>query len=148
MWARVLKVRGLVVSVQEDTEMWIKFANLARKCNRVPLAYKTLASVYGQDPERPRDPVRQGPPCRCLPDRSRDADGRGVNVHVRWTKKNQRPQTLIYRFPRVTYTYLKYLWSAGNRRDAFQRLITFTGALGEQEVRELSSACTQKRMGS
>ena len=58
MWQRVLKLRGLVVSVQEDTEMWIKYANLCRKSNRVSLAYKTLASVYGQDPERPRDSVR------------------------------------------------------------------------------------------
>ena len=58
VWQRVLKLRGLVVTVQEDTEMWIKFANLCRKSNRMQLAYKTLATVYGQDPERPRDPVR------------------------------------------------------------------------------------------
>ena len=64
VWQRILKVRGLVVSVQEDTEMWIKYANLCRKSNRVALAYKTLASVYGQDPERPRDPVRA---CAPLP---------------------------------------------------------------------------------
>jgi len=45
------------------------------------------------------------------------------------------PQSLIYRFPKVTYTYLKYLWSANHRREAFQRLLTFTETLSEHEVR-------------
>jgi serine/threonine-protein kinase mTOR len=58
VWQRVLRVRGLVVSVPEDTEIWIKYANLCGKNGRTPLAYATLASIYGEDPERPRDPVR------------------------------------------------------------------------------------------
>ena len=49
VWQRILRVRALVVLPQEDTFMWIKFANLCRKSNRLPLALKTLSTLYGVD---------------------------------------------------------------------------------------------------
>jgi len=52
VWQRILKVRSLVVSPQEDETMWIKFANLCRKSNRFNLAHKTLISLFGQDPAK------------------------------------------------------------------------------------------------
>jgi len=52
VWQRILKVRSLVVSPQEDETMWIKFANLCRKSGRFNLAQKTLTSLFGQDPSK------------------------------------------------------------------------------------------------
>lgn len=48
VWQRILKVRALVVSPQEDMEIWIKFANLCRKGNRLSLSYKTLSALLNQ----------------------------------------------------------------------------------------------------
>ena len=46
VWQRMLKVRALVVSPNENVEMHIKFANLCRKSGRVGLAEKTLDSLH------------------------------------------------------------------------------------------------------
>ena len=51
VWQRLLKVRALVISPQENMDMWIKFANLCRKSNRIGLAEKTLNSLLGGDDE-------------------------------------------------------------------------------------------------
>ena len=42
VWQRMLKVRALVISPQENIDMWIKFANLCRKSGRMGLAEKSL----------------------------------------------------------------------------------------------------------
>lgn len=42
VWQRMLKVRALVISPQENIDMWIKFANLCRKSGRMGLADKSL----------------------------------------------------------------------------------------------------------
>ncbi|KAH3038047.1 hypothetical protein KXW01_003998 [Aspergillus fumigatus] len=45
VWQRMLKVRALVTSPRENLDMWIKFANLCRKSNRMGLAERSLASL-------------------------------------------------------------------------------------------------------
>ncbi|KAJ3227345.1 phosphatidylinositol kinase- protein kinase tor1 [Clydaea vesicula] len=45
VWQRTLKVRAAVISPVEDKEMWIKFANLCRKNNRLGLSAKTLTTL-------------------------------------------------------------------------------------------------------
>ncbi|KAK3046508.1 phosphatidylinositol kinase-related protein kinase tor1 [Extremus antarcticus] len=47
VWQRMLKVRALVVSPIEDTEMYIKFASICRKAGRTGLAEKSLNSLLG-----------------------------------------------------------------------------------------------------
>ncbi|PGH21404.1 hypothetical protein AJ80_03321 [Polytolypa hystricis UAMH7299] len=44
-WQRMLKVRALVISPRENLDMWIKFANLCRKSNRMGLADRSLSSL-------------------------------------------------------------------------------------------------------
>src|SRR5262245_60954659 len=51
VWQRLLKVRALVITPQENMEMWIKFANLCRNSNRMGLAEQTLNSLLGRDDE-------------------------------------------------------------------------------------------------
>lgn len=66
VWQRILSVRSIVLTPADDTETWIKFANLCRKSGRMVLAEKTLNSLLG--PERtnadPRSPIgpRAPPP--------------------------------------------------------------------------------------
>ncbi|GHJ88255.1 hypothetical protein NliqN6_4657 [Naganishia liquefaciens] len=50
VWQRILQVRTLVLNPMEATDMWIKFANLCRKSDRLDLACKTLNSLLGTSP--------------------------------------------------------------------------------------------------
>ncbi|KAK2737357.1 phosphatidylinositol kinase- protein kinase tor1 [Myotisia sp. PD_48] len=45
VWQRMLKVRALVISPRENLDMWIKFASLCRKSNRMGLAERSLSSL-------------------------------------------------------------------------------------------------------
>jgi FKBP12-rapamycin complex-associated protein len=50
VWQRILQVRTLVLNPEDDPAMWIKFANLCRKNDRMALAEKTINSLLS--PER------------------------------------------------------------------------------------------------
>lgn len=45
VWQRMLKVRALVLTPRDNPDIWIKFANLCRKSERVGLAERALASL-------------------------------------------------------------------------------------------------------
>ena len=47
VWQRMLKVRALVLTPQHIPDIWIKFANLCRKSDRMGLAERSLASLGG-----------------------------------------------------------------------------------------------------
>ncbi len=49
VWQRILSVRSVVLTPADDTETWIKFANLCRKSGRMVLAEKTLNSLLGPE---------------------------------------------------------------------------------------------------
>ncbi|EJF64386.1 atypical/PIKK/FRAP protein kinase [Dichomitus squalens LYAD-421 SS1] len=49
VWQRILQVRALVLSPEDDPVMWIKFANLCRKSERMFLAEKTINSLLWPD---------------------------------------------------------------------------------------------------
>ncbi|WFD05627.1 non-specific serine/threonine protein kinase [Malassezia vespertilionis] len=49
VWQRILSVRSIVLTPADDTDTWIKFANLCRKSGRMVLAEKTLNSLLGPD---------------------------------------------------------------------------------------------------
>ncbi|KAJ1517551.1 phosphatidylinositol kinase- protein kinase tor1 [Coelomomyces lativittatus] len=50
VWDQILKVRSVVLSPQEDSEMWIKFSSLCRKGGRFGLSQKILESILGFSP--------------------------------------------------------------------------------------------------
>src|SRR6202012_5983322 len=47
VWQRMLKVRALVLQPTDNSEIWIKFANLCRKSERIGLAERSLSSLGG-----------------------------------------------------------------------------------------------------
>ncbi|KAG0659340.1 hypothetical protein C6P45_001859 [Maudiozyma exigua] len=49
VWQRILKVRSLVIKPKQDMQIWIKFANLCRKNNKLNLAEKALNSLSDED---------------------------------------------------------------------------------------------------
>ncbi|KAF9482580.1 atypical/PIKK/FRAP protein kinase [Pholiota conissans] len=49
VWQRILQVRTLVLNPEDDPLMWIKFANLCRKNERMVLAEKTINSLLSPD---------------------------------------------------------------------------------------------------
>ncbi|XP_014662370.1 PREDICTED: serine/threonine-protein kinase mTOR-like [Priapulus caudatus] len=51
-WQRVLQVRSLVVTPQEDMRTWLKYASLCRKSGRLGLSSKTLVTLMVVDPSR------------------------------------------------------------------------------------------------
>ncbi|KIJ55748.1 hypothetical protein M422DRAFT_24274 [Sphaerobolus stellatus SS14] len=52
VWQRILQVRALVLRSEEEPQMWIKFANLCRKNDRMWLAEKTINSLTQPDQTR------------------------------------------------------------------------------------------------
>ncbi|KAJ3547494.1 hypothetical protein NM688_g5399 [Phlebia brevispora] len=59
VWQRILQVRALVLSPEDDAVTWIKFANLCRKSDRMFLAEKTINSLL--TPERLQFQYRDHP---------------------------------------------------------------------------------------
>ncbi|KAI0272361.1 atypical/PIKK/FRAP protein kinase [Gloeopeniophorella convolvens] len=57
VWQRILQVRTLVLSPDDDPAMWIKFANLCRKSERMLLAEKTINSLLSQERKAPPNVV-------------------------------------------------------------------------------------------
>ncbi|XP_071482072.1 serine/threonine-protein kinase mTOR-like [Diadema antillarum] len=49
-WQKVIQVRSLVISPQEDLRTWLKYASLCRKSGRMLLSHKTLVMLLGADP--------------------------------------------------------------------------------------------------
>ncbi|KAM7201608.1 phosphatidylinositol 3-kinase tor2 [Naviculisporaceae sp. PSN 640] len=49
VWQRMLRLRSLVMTPQENMRMWTKFANLCRKSGRMGLAEKSLKLLIGAD---------------------------------------------------------------------------------------------------
>jgi len=49
VWQRILQVRTLVLNPEDDPVMWIKFANLCRKNDRMALAEKTINSLLSPE---------------------------------------------------------------------------------------------------
>lgn len=49
VWQSILSMRSLVVSPDEDKEIWVKFANLCRKSGRMGMANEVLHSLLKKD---------------------------------------------------------------------------------------------------
>lgn len=54
-WRKILQVRGLVLTPQEDMATWLKFASLCRKSGAPRQAHRTLVMLLGTDPSQNRD---------------------------------------------------------------------------------------------
>ena len=47
VWQKILKLRSAVIAPLEDVDMYISFANLCRKSNRLALSERTIANLLG-----------------------------------------------------------------------------------------------------
>lgn len=116
IWQRILSVRSLVLTPSQDKEMWIKFANLCRKSDRLGLAEKTLNSLLGpQDSSAPEGVSLVFHPCLyyallTLPTPSL------------LSQALQAP-------PHVVYAYFKFTWAQGSREETLIWLRSFTAKL-------------------
>lgn len=106
VWQRILQVRALVLSPDDDPAMWIKFANLCRKSERMALAEKTINSLL--TPEK----VCNHNLAWCLsPSFIR------IDQH-----HNKAP-------PHVIYAHLKYMWAHDAKMESLDYLRDFTASL-------------------
>ncbi|KAG6916802.1 hypothetical protein DXG01_005325 [Tephrocybe rancida] len=55
VWQRVLQVRTLVLDPETDPGTWIRFTNLCRKAERIPVAEKAINSLLSPHLARPHD---------------------------------------------------------------------------------------------
>ncbi|KAK0535707.1 phosphatidylinositol kinase- protein kinase tor1 [Tilletia horrida] len=62
VWQRILSVRSIVLTPEDDIDSWIKFANLCRKSGRMVLAQKTINSLLGSDVRNWDQPGEHAPP--------------------------------------------------------------------------------------
>lgn len=54
-WQKILQVRSLVLTPQEDMQSWLKYSSLCRKSGRLALSHKTLVMLLGSDPSKHAD---------------------------------------------------------------------------------------------
>ncbi|EME41618.1 hypothetical protein DOTSEDRAFT_73886 [Dothistroma septosporum NZE10] len=97
VWQRNLKVRALVITPQENVEMYIKFASICRKAGRNGLAEKSLNSLLG----------------------SSGSIGTLLSDPENWSKVKSAP------YP-VQYATYKFLWSSEQHEAALSALRDFT----------------------
>lgn len=62
VWQSVLSMRTLVVSPEEDKEIWVKFANLCRKSGRMGMANEVLHSLLARDEMSENPNVKRASP--------------------------------------------------------------------------------------
>ena len=106
VWQRMLKVRALVLSPQDNLNMWIKFTNLCRKSGRIGLAEKTLKLLH---------------------------ENRGQAQSLRPTGFNgQLGAQVSVPVPDVVYAQLKYQWATGQQPISLHQLRLFTADLAQQ----------------
>ncbi|KAI0653553.1 FAT-domain-containing protein, partial [Cubamyces menziesii] len=86
VWQRILQVRALALSPEDDPVMWIKFANLCRKSHRMFLAEKTINSLLRPNrhmpPSYPAQQYLKAPPMVIY-----------AHLKCRWAK-GEREETL------------------------------------------------------
>ncbi|RYC60186.1 hypothetical protein CHU98_g6031 [Xylaria longipes] len=97
VWQRMLRLRALVITPEENMHMWIKFANLCRKSGRMGLAEKSLKGLVGSD--------------------------YSLDTIIPYWSQNGQPQASSTRRipPQVVYAVLKFYWEhgqSGNIRQA------------------------------
>jgi FKBP12-rapamycin complex-associated protein len=90
VWQRMLRLRALVITPEENMHMWIKFANLCRKSGRMGLAEKSLQGLIGH---------------------------RSLETAIPYWSQNGQPQASSARRipPQVVYAVLKYYWEHGQQ---------------------------------
>ncbi|KAH8649050.1 armadillo-type protein [Xylariales sp. PMI_506] len=96
VWQRMLRLRGLVMTPQENMNMWIKFANLCRKSARMGLAEKSLQQLIGID--RPLESVIPYWSDPELPPTRQPSSRSALGIP-----------------PQVVYAVLKYQWEYGQQ---------------------------------
>ncbi|CAO1620752.1 unnamed protein product [Jaminaea pallidilutea] len=88
VWQRILSVRSIVLTPADDTETWIKFANLCRKSDRMSLADKTLNSLL--NPESGLVDPRGSP-------KGDNAPPPVIYAHLKYSwARHSKPHTLAY----------------------------------------------------
>lgn len=110
VWQRMLKVRALVITPQENEDMYIKFASICRKAQRGGLAEKSLNSLLGSQ--------------ACIGNLASGPEG--------WERVRRAPY-------QVQYATYKFLWSNDQHDVALQALKEFTLRLRE-DYEDSSSA--------
>ncbi|GAP93296.1 putative FKBP12-rapamycin complex-associated protein [Rosellinia necatrix] len=91
VWQRMLRLRALVITPEENMHMWIKFASLCRKSGRMGLAEKSLKQLVGS--EHPLDTI--------IP---------------YWSQNGQSQASPSRRIPpQVVYAVLKFYWEFGQQ---------------------------------
>ncbi|KAJ3577200.1 hypothetical protein NPX13_g3370 [Xylaria arbuscula] len=91
VWQRMLRLRALVITPEENMHMWIKFANLCRKSGRMGLAEKSLKQLIGNEHELD-------------------------TIIPYWSQNGPSPAASNWRIPpQVVYAVLKYYWEYGQQ---------------------------------
>ena len=115
VWQRMLKVRTLVLGKAQNTEMWIKFANLCRKSGRKGLAEQNLRQLHEVSNQI-------------------EASSRHLLANGATT-----PSKNFFGVPEIMYAAIKYTWSIGDRQNSLRRLGGFTDSLVQQLNTVISS---------
>lgn len=88
VWEKILSIRSLVLEPRDEVDVWVNFSSIARENNRLALSKGILTDLLGFDPRSPQ---------------FRTVGGADADV--------QHCYELPLDAPKVSYAYLKHLWS-------------------------------------
>ncbi len=106
VWQRLLAIRSLVLTPQEDLETWLEFCRICRKAGNIALSFKTLLTLgwKGNAPVQLTMPNNAGSIMAFRPDSKSDL---------------QRNSMLA---PRIIFAALEHLYKAGEKETSLEKL--------------------------
>jgi len=119
VWQRILQVRTLVLTPEDDPVMWIKFANLCRKSERMVLAEKTINSLLSQERVR----------FKTL----------SLKIETYFVQANRIHDNQAKAPPNVVYAQLKFMWATGAKEESLGFLRHFSTSLARDIAQETSA---------
>jgi FKBP12-rapamycin complex-associated protein len=142
-WHRLLNVRSLVVPPARDITLWLKFAALCRKSDRLLLARNTLLSLLSISVKEME--MREEKALQQLTSFGSSSPSfvniiSSTNNNHNNNNNNNRssnyalPLLLPIHHPHINFAYIKLLWAEGKRTLAFQQLAQFTAHLHNDSV--------------
>ncbi|KAG9508887.1 Serine/threonine-protein kinase mTOR, partial [Fragariocoptes setiger] len=145
-WQRILTLRSLVITPQDDMRAWIKFASLCQRTSnsqcRLAQSHRILtmllapnstpthghrSSLMQQRISTSVNPSSLASSPTSLTSTVGDLTlhGSSYNQQFEQTIQDEIDDEQLCERPQVAYAYLKHLWRAGHRHRAFARLDRF-----------------------
>eukprot|EP00457_Paulinella_chromatophora_P000061 gb/GEZN01000061.1/.p1 GENE.gb/GEZN01000061.1/~~gb/GEZN01000061.1/.p1 ORF type:complete len:2707 (+),score=463.21 gb/GEZN01000061.1/:107-8227(+) len=151
VWQEVLALRSLVVKQHQDLSTWLEFSEICREEGRFGMSLRVLTSLMGCDPSNKGSAaeVKEG---RGKPAEQRESSfvlaseapmSKGQRSIQALATGDSQAADLPLGLPQVCFAYLKHLWSAGFKEEAYAQLPQVIQAMDKYDASENTQAETE-----